>query len=112
MWFPCRKKIVLALFVSTTLFSAAVSAHEGYRGGYHGGGGIGWVAPAIIGGVIGYELGQPRTVYVQPAPPPVIYQPQVIYTQPTYSTIPPAGYHFQYLLDGTCNCYRTVLVPN
>ena len=77
----------------------------GYHGGYHGGG-VGWVAPAIIGGVIGYELSQPRVIYQQPQ---VVYQqPPVIYQQPGV----PVGYHYETLLDAHCNCYRNVLVPN
>jgi hypothetical protein len=76
--------LALALLTTTTVASAHGWEHGGYRGGYgyHGGyghgyyhGGYNWVAPAIIGGVIGYELSQPRTVYVQP-------QPQVIYQTP------------------------------
>jgi hypothetical protein len=83
------KKLALALALLTTASVASAHGweHGGYRGGYHGGyghgyyhGGYNWVAPAIIGGVIGYELSQPRTVYVQP---PVVYQqPQVVYQTP------------------------------
>jgi len=79
------KKIILALVLATTALSAFADGrggfhggggyHGGWHGGYHGGCyGCGWVAPAIIGGVIGYELAQPRTVIVQ--------EPQVVYTQP------------------------------
>ena len=47
--------------------------HGGYGyGGHHRGGGD-WIAPAIIGGVIGYAIAQPR----------VYQQPQVIYQQPS-----------------------------
>jgi hypothetical protein len=80
------KKLVLALALLTTASVASAHGWErgpgyGYRGGYnhyenhYHGGGYNWVAPAIIGGVIGYELAQPRTVYVQP-------QPQVVYQTP------------------------------
>jgi len=108
------KKLLAGLALialSTTAFAHDHGGFRGgYRGGYHGGYGGGWVAPALIGGVIGYELGQPR-VY-QPAPV-IIQQPQVIYQQPgVYSTIPPGGYHYETILDGQCNCYRTVLVQN
>ena len=57
------KKLLIVLLL---LAATSVQAH-GYRGGY-------WVAPAIIGGVIGYELSQPKTVIVE--------QPSVVYTQP------------------------------
>jgi hypothetical protein len=109
------KKLALALALLTTASVASAHGweHGGYRGGgygyghgYYHGGGYNWLPPAIIGGVIGYELSQPRTVYVQP---PVVYQqPQIIYTQPTT----PNGYHTETILDAGCNCYRTVLVQN
>ena len=54
------KKLLIALLIAP--LSSIAMAHEGYRGGYggyhHGGGG--WIAPAIIGGVIGYGLAQPH----------------------------------------------------
>ena len=53
---------------------------------YHGPHGVpfvrtgSWVGPALIGGVIGYAIAQPRVVYAQPpvvyAPPPVVVQQQ------------------------------------
>jgi hypothetical protein len=72
------KKVLLAvvLFASVPAF-AQYYHHHHYHGGYRGG----WIAPAIIGGVIGYELSRPRTVIVEQQPvivqqPPVIYQPK------------------------------------
>ena len=66
-----KKAIVAGLIAISTVGS--VQAH-GFHGGYHhGGGGWGWVGPALIGGVIGYEMSRPPVV-VQP-------QPQVIYQQ-------------------------------
>ena len=112
---------LVALLVGVAISTSALADRDDYRGGYRGGYGhyenhyndrANWIGPALIGGIIGYQLGQPRVYQYQP-PPTVIYtQPQVIYSQPTYSTIPPSGYHYEYLLDGVCNCYRTVLVPN
>ena len=75
------KKLALALVLLTSAVTASAHGWEergGYRGGhgYHGGGN--WVAPALIGGIIGYELARPY--YYNP---PVVYtQPQVIYSQP------------------------------
>jgi hypothetical protein len=77
------KKLALALslLVASTVASAHGWERGGYRGGYghyenhYHGGYNNWVAPALIGGIIGYELSQPRTVYVQP-------QPQVVYQTP------------------------------
>lgn len=90
---------VLILLVGVT----SVQAHGYYRNGY-------WVGPAIIGGVVGYSLARPyyppSVVYVQPSPTTVYVQ------QPSPTYIPPAGLHWETILDGSCNCYRTVLVPN
>jgi len=58
---------------------------------YHGPHGVpfvrtgNWVGPALVGGVIGYALSQPRVVYAQPpvvyAPPPVVYQQAPVIVQ-------------------------------
>ena len=75
------KKLIAVLLLAT---STLASAHDGrgfrggYYGGYHHGSGFGWVAPAVIGGVIGYELAHPYyapPVYVQQ--PPVYVQPPI-----------------------------------
>lgn len=105
-------KKLLALFL---LSSAAItaSAHCCYRGGYvhhYYNGGGGWVAPAIIGGVIGYELSRPNTVYVEQQPV-IVQQPPVVYTQQTLP-LPPAGYHWQEMIDPQTNIRKVVLVPN
>ena len=102
------KKLLLAL---TLLATSTVALADGYghhnHGGYQRTGGD-WIAPAIIGGVIGYAISQPRTVYVQPAPVVVYQQPQVVYA----GQMQPYGYHYEDILDSYCNCYRRVLVPN
>ena len=109
------KKLLAIFTLCAGLGSCIVPAHadgfHGYRGGYyHGGGYYGngaWVAPAIIGGVIGYELARPRTVIVE-QPPVYVQQPSVVYTQPPI----PAGYHWQQMLNPQTNQYQMVLVPN
>ena len=61
----------------STLFATNAHADGHYHGHYRNN----WVAPAIIGGVIGYSLSRP---YYNPAPP-VYYTPPpppVYYTQP------------------------------
>lgn len=76
------KKVILAL--SLLALAGTASAHEGFRhyhGGYYNSGS--WVAPAIIGGVIGYELSRPR--YYEP---PVIVQQPVVVQQPVYTVTP------------------------
>ena len=102
------KKIIINTVVWTIVTMSimfAVSAEAHWRGGYGYRGG--WVAPLVIGGVIGYELSQPR--YYAPPPPSVVYAtPQPVYVQP----VAPNGYRQEQLLDANCNCYRLVLVPN
>ena len=103
------KKTIFAL--SLLVLVGTASAHEGfrgYRGGYYHGGcyGCGWVAPSLIGGVIGYELTRPTTVYVEP-------QPSVVYVQPQPTVqAPPPGYHWQQMIDPQTNTQKIVLVPN
>ena len=104
------KKLLLALSLLALVGSATAQAHEGfhYRGGccYRGGYGLGWVAPAVVGGVIGYELSRPNTVYVEP-------QPSVVYVQPQPTVqAPPPGYHWQQMIDPQTNTQKIVLVPN
>jgi len=104
------KKTVLALSLLALVGTATAQAHEGfhYRGGccYRGGYGLGWVAPAVVGGVIGYELSRPNTVYVEP-------QPSVVYVQPQPTVqAPPPGYHWQQMIDPQTNTQKIVLVPN
>jgi len=104
------KKFLLPIILSAGLGTCAVSHADGW---HHGGGhyvyrpGFGWVVPAVVGGVIGYEISrpvQPNVVVVQPQP--VYPAPQVVPPQA------PAGFHWEALLDASCNCYRTVAVQN
>ena len=97
------KKSLLALSLLAVIGSAV--AHEGFRHyGYRGGCyGCGWVAPAIIGGVIGYEIANR---------PVIVEQPPVIYTQPSIVQQPPVGYHWQEMIDPATNVRKIVLVPN
>jgi len=98
------KKLILAFSLLAVIGSA--SAHEGFRHyGYRGpccyNGG--WVGPAIIGGVIGYEIANR---------PVIVEQPPVIYTQPSIVQQPPLGYHWQEMIDPATNVRKIVLVPN
>ena len=97
------KKSLLALSLLAIIGSAV--AHEGFRHyGYRGGCyGCGWVAPAIIGGVIGYEIANR---------PVIVEQPPVIYTQPSIVQQPPVGYHWQEMIDPATNVRKIVLVTN
>ena len=65
--------------------------HNGQNRGYYNR--SDWVAPLVIGGVLGYVITRQQPVIVQ--------QPTVAY-----------GYHYEQILDANCNCYRLVLVQN
>ena len=102
------KKLLLSLSLLAVVGTAnAQWYHGGYHGGYYRGGcyGCGWVAPVIVGGVIGYELSRPTPVIVQQQPV-YIQQPQ------PYVQAPPAGYHWQQMIDPQTNTTKIVLVPN
>jgi hypothetical protein len=94
------KKLLLVLSLLTILGTANAQWH------HHGGccyrAGIGWVAPAIVGGVIGYELSRPP-VYVEQQP--------IIIQQPVVQS-PPVGYHWQEMIDPQTGVKRIVAVPN
>ena len=52
----------------------------------------------------------PRPRYVEPV---VVERRVIVNNNVTFpSNIPPAGYHFQYIHDNYCNCYKQALVPN
>ena len=111
------KLIIGSVFASILAMSAlfayspGAQAHEGirFRGGYYHGGcyGCGWVAPMVLGGVVGYELSRPTPVVVQQ--PVYVQQPPVVYTQPVE---PPYGYHWQEMVDPQTGVRKIVAVPN
>ena len=68
--------------------------HHGYYPGYN----YGWVAPTIIGGVIGYEIARNQ-------PPVIVQQPVIV--QPT--TVPPTVYYGQ---TQTCTEWVEVQQPD
>ena len=104
-----KKSILALLLLSAMGMTSAQWHHHGgyccYRGGYGGG----WVGPAIIGGVIGYELSRPSPVYTQP---PVVIEQQPVVVQQSAIQQPPMGYHWQEMIDPQTNIRKIVLVPN
>ena len=70
------KKIVAVLVLA---FAGSAFAHGPHGVPYHHHGS--WIGPAIVGGVIGYVVAQPRTVVVQQQPPVVIQQPVPVQQQ-------------------------------
>ena len=90
------KKLLLTILISFASVAQAQHRHHGHHhGGYNN-----WIAPLIVGGVVTYALTRPQPVIVQ--------QPQIIQPYPQA----PYGFHYETILDATCNCYRTVLVQN
>ena len=103
-----KKLLTLLLLASLTTAASAQWHHEYrerccYRGGIYYGDNT-WVAPALIGGVIGYELSRPRTEVIVEQQPIVVKGPVV--------QSPPYGYHWQEMIDPVTNTKKIVLVPN
>jgi hypothetical protein len=99
------KKLVLALALLTTTTVASAHGWEGYgyRGGYYHSHSGDWIAPAVIGGIVGYAIAQPRTVYVQP-------QPQVIYNNSVQGICPTPympTYNLVWVYDAYGRAYQT-----
>ena len=98
-----KAKILVALLLAAAATSSMAQWHRGPSYHYHYGCGGCWVGPALIGGVVGYELAQPRTVVVE--------QPSVVVQQPIVQA-PPVGYHWQEMIDPQTNQRKIVLVAN
>jgi len=87
------KKIlaVVLLMLSASAFAQFHGPRHHHHGGYwhRGGNGWVWVAPALIGGIIGYEISKN-----QPPPPPVVIQqpqPNPLNCSPWVETQNPDG---------------------
>lgn len=81
------KKLLTLLLLT---ISVSAMAHGPYRGGYWArgyGGGLGWIAPTIIGGAIVYEAVRQQPVYVQQ--PVIIQQQQPVVIQPQNDSCSP-----------------------
>lgn len=66
------KKILTVLLLTVSATAFAHGPHGYWR--HQGGGSWGWVAPVIIGGAIGYEIGRPAQPVIVTQQPPVIIQ--------------------------------------
>ena len=108
------KKTILLTF-AILLSVGSVEAHDGRGWGYRGG----WVAPIIIGGVIGYAASRPTVVYNPPST--VVYTtPQTVIVQDNapsavvqQTTVVPANgpiYEERWVYFENCNCKKKVLV--
>ena len=73
--------LITLMLMSVTAFAQYRHYSPRYYGPYYGGGG--WVAPVIIGGVIGYELSKANNNNTE-----VIQQPSVVVEQTTMECSP------------------------
>lgn len=96
------KKFLITVVFGLVTAGAQAGGHHGHHGHHHGNG-WGWVAPALISGVV---------VYAATRPPVVVQQPTVIQPVPQPIYTAPMGYRWETVLDANCNCYRNVLIPN
>ena len=79
-------RAVLALLtLGCFAIQANADVHRHGHGYYHGGYGARWIAPAVIGGIVGYSIARPAVVY---GAPPVIYGPPVAVIGPTVPQSP------------------------
>ena len=70
-----RLLTITLLFFATSAFAHGPHYHGYWR--HNGGNGWNWVAPVIVGGVIGYEMARPQQpIIVQQQMPPVVVQQQ------------------------------------
>ena len=84
-----KKLINVFILCAGFAVSAFAGPHgpHGHHGNWHHRGGNNWIAPAIIGGIIGYELNRPR-YYEAPV---IVQSPVIIQQQPIYSVTPSAN---------------------
>jgi len=92
---------IILMILLVALTSSAHAQYPNHNHRHYGGLRYGWVAPAVIGGIVTYELTRPAPVIVQ-------QQPVIVQQYPPT----PYGYHYENILDANCNCYRLVLVQN
>ena len=68
---------LLALLLLTASVSAMAQHGYGFRPHGYYGGGWGWVAPTVIGGVVGYEIARSQQPVIIQQQPVIIQQPQL-----------------------------------
>lgn len=74
------KQLIVGLAIAAASVPALAQHHGYWRHGHHSHGGFGWVAPVIIGGVVGYEIARNQQPVVVQQPPVVVQQaPTVVY---------------------------------
>jgi hypothetical protein len=77
------KRLITLLFLTVSVSAMAQPGFRHHYHGYHPGYNYSWVAPTVIGGVIGYEIARNY-------PPVIVQQPVVIQQAP----MPPATVYY------------------
>ena len=72
----------------------------------------GWVAPLVGGVVLGAVIAEANRPTVVQQPPVVVQQPPVVYQTMPLLQQPPAGYHWQEMIDPVTGERKIVAVPN
>jgi hypothetical protein len=106
------RKVLLVVILSLMFSDLAVANGYGYGHGsrhhhsytrpapYYN-----WIAPAIIGGAVGYGLYR----YNQPT---IVQQPVIVQQSPIVQQVAPESYRYVTAYDPECSCYKQVLIPN
>lgn len=95
------KKLVLILAMVSTSAFAQHNHHNSDR----------WIAPAIIGGIIGYSMRPQQQVIVQPqviTQPPVYINSTPVYNLPQVQHNATPIYEKRSQYDFNCNCYVVI----
>ena len=88
-------KRIIALVLLT--LSVSAMAQYPYHNHRHGGWGYnGWVAPVVVGGVIGYEIARSQ-------PPVIVQQPVIIQSTPVTSPV---------LQSQNCTAWNEIQTPD
>ena len=100
------KTLLITLLVALSITPAYAEGghghgwgHEGGRWGHGGGWGGYWIFPALITGAVIYDVTQPRTVYVEPAP---------VYSQGTVTSVAPQSGAYWYYCPASRTYYPYV----
>lgn len=87
------KKLLAIALLATSISANAQHYYHGYAGS---------IMPMLIGGAIGYVVGQNQNKPVQ-----IIQQPGIIYQTPVYSNPPMRPVYQEVLVfSQDCNCYE------
>ena len=77
------KRIIALILLTVSMSAMAQPGFRPYQHRYYPGPNYGWVAPTIIGGVIGYEIARSQ-------PPVIVQQPVIVQPAP----VPPATVYY------------------